>query len=195
MAARWRPGHGGQIVAGRVRPTPTDVGSAPTVAARHPTAHARPRGRPRTCGTSSDTLRPMSERRPEIVFVDVDDTLVRSAGAKRIPMTAVVERVAALHRFGTTMYCWSTGGADYAREVSRELGLEHASSRSFRSRPSCWTTRRRASGAFAATFTPSTSTASIPDDARPPAATTNANDHVSRARRARGRASLRVGAW
>lgn len=67
----------------------------------------------------------MSERRPEIVFVDVDDTLVRSAGAKRIPMTAVVERVAALHRFGTTMYCWSTGGADYAREVSRELGLEH----------------------------------------------------------------------
>lgn len=67
----------------------------------------------------------MSESRPEIVFVDVDDTLVRSAGAKRIPMTAVVRRVAALHRAGTTLYCWSTGGADYAREVARELELEH----------------------------------------------------------------------
>jgi hypothetical protein len=31
----------------------------------------------------------------EIVFVDVDDTLVRSAGSKRIPIAAVVDRVTA----------------------------------------------------------------------------------------------------
>jgi hypothetical protein len=29
----------------------------------------------------------------EIVFVDVDDTLVRSAGSKRIPIAAVLDRV------------------------------------------------------------------------------------------------------
>lgn len=28
-----------------------------------------------------------------VVFVDVDDTLVRSVGTKRIPMTAVIARV------------------------------------------------------------------------------------------------------
>jgi hypothetical protein len=42
----------------------------------------------------------MSELRAEIVFVDVDDTLVRSAGSKRIPITSVVERVAGLKRAG-----------------------------------------------------------------------------------------------
>jgi hypothetical protein len=67
----------------------------------------------------------MSQARTEIVFVDVDDTLVRSAGNKRIPITSVSERVAALKDAGATMYGWSTAGADYAREVARELGLEH----------------------------------------------------------------------
>src|SRR5688572_28474123 len=67
----------------------------------------------------------MRELRAEIVFVDVDDTLVRSAGRKRIPITSVAERVAALKQAGATPYCWSTGGADYSREVAREMGLEH----------------------------------------------------------------------
>ena len=66
----------------------------------------------------------MRDLRTEIVFVDVDDTLVRSAGSKRIPMSSVVERVAALEAAGATLYCWSTGGAEYARQVARELGLE-----------------------------------------------------------------------
>jgi predicted HAD superfamily phosphohydrolase YqeG len=67
----------------------------------------------------------MSALQAEIVFVDVDDTLVRSAGSKRIPITPVAERVVALKDAGATLYCWSTGGAAYAREVARELGLEH----------------------------------------------------------------------
>lgn len=57
------------------------------------------------------------------MFVDVDDTLVRSAGTKCI--TPVAERVTAPKEGGATLYCWSSGGADYAREVARELGLEH----------------------------------------------------------------------
>jgi len=66
----------------------------------------------------------MTNPRSEIVFVDVDDTLVRSAGTKRIPIVAVVDRVKALKHVGATLYCWSTGGAVYARESAIDLGLE-----------------------------------------------------------------------
>jgi len=59
-----------------------------------------------------------------VAYVDVDDTLVRSFGAKRIPMGSVVEHVRELHRLSVTLYCWSTAGADYARASARELGLE-----------------------------------------------------------------------
>jgi hypothetical protein len=65
----------------------------------------------------------MSNLRAEIVFVDVDDTLVRSAGTKRIPIASVAERVRALRDAGATLYCWSTGGAEYARSAAIELGL------------------------------------------------------------------------
>lgn len=58
-----------------------------------------------------------------IIYVDVDDTLVRSAGSKRIPMPRTIERVRELHAAGATLYCWSAGGADYARDAATELGL------------------------------------------------------------------------
>ena len=61
--------------------------------------------------------------RPLVLFVDIDDTLVRSFGSKRIPMTAVVERVRVLHAEGALLYAWSSGGADYARSSASELGL------------------------------------------------------------------------
>ena len=59
-----------------------------------------------------------------VVYVDVDDTLVRQTGSKRIPMTAVVDHVRHLHRAGATLFCWSAGGGDYARAAARELGIE-----------------------------------------------------------------------
>ena len=58
------------------------------------------------------------------VFVDVDDTLVRTAGSRRIPISATVERVRELHALGAELYLWSRGGAEYARSVAVELGLE-----------------------------------------------------------------------
>jgi predicted HAD superfamily phosphohydrolase YqeG len=67
----------------------------------------------------------MGDPRAEIVFVDVDDTLVRSAGRKRIPITPVADRVAALKEAGATLYCWSTGDVTRVVGVARELGLEH----------------------------------------------------------------------
>lgn len=62
--------------------------------------------------------------RPHVVFVDVDDTLVRSAGPRKIPIASVVERVRQLHAAGHLLYCWSSGGGDYARETATGLGLE-----------------------------------------------------------------------
>lgn len=59
-----------------------------------------------------------------IAYVDIDDTLVRSVGPKRIPMIAVVEHVKSLHGAGVTLYCWSSGGGEYARASARELGIE-----------------------------------------------------------------------
>ena len=60
---------------------------------------------------------------PLHVFVDVDDTLVRSAGSKRIPIPSVSQHVRDLHAQGAVLYCWSAGGADYARQTAQELGL------------------------------------------------------------------------
>lgn len=59
-----------------------------------------------------------------VVYVDVDDTLVRSAGAKLIPITPVVQKVLKLHQAGAVLYCWSAAGSGYARTVATMLGLE-----------------------------------------------------------------------
>jgi cation transport ATPase len=61
--------------------------------------------------------------KPHVVFVDVDDTLIRSMGTKRIPMPGVVAAVRLLKANGATLYLWSSGGADYARSSADELGI------------------------------------------------------------------------
>jgi phosphoserine phosphatase len=62
--------------------------------------------------------------KPRVVFVDVDDTLVRSFGTKRIPIPVVVASVRELHAAGDQLYLWSSGGAEYARKSAVELGIE-----------------------------------------------------------------------
>jgi hypothetical protein len=61
---------------------------------------------------------------PFVVFVDVDDTLMRSAGTKRIPMPSVVAEVRRLKASGAVLYLWSSGGAEYARTSAVELAIE-----------------------------------------------------------------------
>lgn len=63
-------------------------------------------------------------KRPLVVYVDVDDTLVRSFGSRRIAMPRVIERVRSLHAEGAVLYCWSSGGGDYARQSAVELDIE-----------------------------------------------------------------------
>ena len=62
-------------------------------------------------------------QRPFYIFVDVDDTFVRSTGQKRIPMTATISRIRLLKDQGAILYCWSSGGADYARKSAEEFGI------------------------------------------------------------------------
>ena len=59
------------------------------------------------------------------MYVDVDDTLVRSSGSKRMPIPHVVRYVQELYEGGAELYCWSTGGAAYAEEATHEVGLHH----------------------------------------------------------------------
>lgn len=66
-----------------------------------------------------------SDQKSSVVFVDVDDTLIRTVGTKRIPLVHVVEKVRELAADGAALTCWSSGGAAYAEEVARELGIEN----------------------------------------------------------------------
>lgn len=61
---------------------------------------------------------------PVVVYIDLEDTLVKSAGTKRIPIPSAIEQVRNLHRDGAALYLWSTGGAESARATAKELGIE-----------------------------------------------------------------------
>ncbi len=62
--------------------------------------------------------------KPPIIYVDVDDTFVRSVSTKRVPMPATIRHIRELKQQGATLYCWSSGGADYAQSSAREFGIE-----------------------------------------------------------------------
>lgn len=59
-----------------------------------------------------------------VIFIDVDDTLVRSVGSKRIPNPSIIQKVRTLHAEGVALYLWSTGGAEYAKRSAAELGID-----------------------------------------------------------------------
>jgi FMN phosphatase YigB (HAD superfamily) len=58
------------------------------------------------------------------IYFDVDDTLVRSYGKSRIPISAAIAQVRALSESGADLYLWSSGGAEYCRLTAQELGIE-----------------------------------------------------------------------
>jgi hypothetical protein len=49
--------------------------------------------------------------------------MVRSVGAKRIPMPSVVADVRRLKDEGAILYLWSSGGAQYCKDTAVELGI------------------------------------------------------------------------
>ena len=66
---------------------------------------------------------PGNRRSSKVVFVDVDDTLIRTCGTKRIPMPIAINRCKRLKAEGYKLYLWSDGGEDHAREVAAHLGI------------------------------------------------------------------------
>jgi hypothetical protein len=58
------------------------------------------------------------------IYVYVDETFVRNYGTKRIVMPAVIEHIKSLKQQGDVMYCWSSGGAEYAKKSAKEFGIE-----------------------------------------------------------------------
>jgi hypothetical protein len=67
--------------------------------------------------------------KPMVIFVDVDDTIVRSFGTKRIPIPTVIEAIRQLFAQGETLYC-------YARSALRvEYSITPASYRVWIERP------------------------------------------------------------
>jgi hypothetical protein len=67
----------------------------------------------------------MNSNSPLVIYIDVDDTLVRSAGTKTLPIPSMVEHTRELASSGAELYCWSAAGADYARSTAQRLGIEH----------------------------------------------------------------------
>lgn len=59
------------------------------------------------------------------IYVDVDETFVRNYGTKRIPIPSVIEHIKELKIQGATLYCWSSGGSDYARKSAVEFGIDN----------------------------------------------------------------------
>jgi hypothetical protein len=59
-----------------------------------------------------------------VIYVDVDDTFIRSVGTTRIPMPLVIEHIRMLHAQGAYLYCWSSGGSEYAQASACEVGIE-----------------------------------------------------------------------
>jgi hypothetical protein len=60
---------------------------------------------------------------PKVAFIDVDDTLIRSVGSKEIPIPSSVKKVKDLHAEGWILYCWSSGGAEFAQRIAESLGI------------------------------------------------------------------------
>jgi hypothetical protein len=63
--------------------------------------------------------------KPFYVYVDVDETFVRNYGAKRISIPPVIAHIKELKTQGAVMYCWSSGGAQYAEDSAKEFGIEN----------------------------------------------------------------------
>jgi hypothetical protein len=69
------------------------------------------------------TMTNPTPKKESVIFVDVDDTLIRSFGTKQIPIPTTIQYVRDLFNAGHSLYCWSRGGAQYSRDVATKLGI------------------------------------------------------------------------
>ena len=62
-------------------------------------------------------------KRPFYIYVDVDETFIRNYAAKQIPIPDVIKHIKELKKDGAILYCWSSGGAEYAKNKAEEFGI------------------------------------------------------------------------
>ena len=62
-------------------------------------------------------------QKPFYIYIDVDETFLRNYGAKQIPIPHMLEHIKRLNKEGAVLYCWSSGGALYAKEKAQEFGI------------------------------------------------------------------------
>jgi len=61
--------------------------------------------------------------REKFIYIDVDETFLRNYGTKQIPIPKVLDGIKQL-KMDYTLYCWSSGGAEYARKSAAKFGIE-----------------------------------------------------------------------
>lgn len=59
-----------------------------------------------------------------VIYVDVEGTLINSVGNKAVPIDAVINHVRELYEHGALLYCWSSAGAEFAKQTATKVGLE-----------------------------------------------------------------------
>ena len=62
-------------------------------------------------------------QKESVIFVDVDDTLIRTFGSKQIPIPNAIRFVRDMFNAGNKLYCWSRGGAQYSQDVAVKFGI------------------------------------------------------------------------
>jgi hypothetical protein len=88
----------------------------------------------------------------KVVYVDVDDTLVRSLGSKRSPMRSVIEQVKRLHADGAEIIYGAPAAPSMRRKPRRNWESVRAASGFSLSRIYTLTIRRFMNGAGANIF-------------------------------------------
>lgn len=64
------------------------------------------------------------DQKKHVIYIDVDDTLIRTFGSKQIPMPLSIEYVRRMSGAGHELFCWSRGGGEYARKIAISLGID-----------------------------------------------------------------------
>lgn len=59
----------------------------------------------------------------KVIYIDVDDTLIRTFGSRTLPIVHMIDLVKQLKDASAELYCWSAAGRDHAIDVAREYGI------------------------------------------------------------------------
>ncbi len=104
-----RPVHPGGLLLGSSRARPVFRRGSPTQAKDQLNL---------SCITWAQSF--MTTASPVCIYIDVDQTLVRTVAGRWVPNQDLRQKVREWKAAGAVLYCWSSQGADYARRAAQE---------------------------------------------------------------------------